>query len=270
MRQRGFTLVEILIAIAILSIAVMLVFQSFVSVTTTTDLARTEAAHLREREYIRRSFAENLNAVYSDPACMVPDFAFHGETDTLSFCTSLPMPGSTALPGQLRGVTYEVGNGGDIATPTSGFSADTPAADSGTYLIITESPVVRGSMDDSGGVSVDKTIDEGMSRVRQVPVSKVTFRYYDGEAQDWVDEWDSYDMQHLPWAVEVLVDVARGPDDPPPAGNGPDMDMTFVLPLGAGTSTQFFDMNHLYVSPDGSSDPNSIFNEQPKGGGRRK
>ena len=63
MRQRGFTLVEILIAIAILSIAVMLVFQSFVSVTTTTDLARTEAAHLREREYIRRSFAENLQGM---------------------------------------------------------------------------------------------------------------------------------------------------------------------------------------------------------------
>lgn len=268
--KRGFTLIELLISIAILAIAVTLVYESFVSVTTTTDLARTEAAHLREREYIRRSFAENLNAVYSDAACMVPDFAFHGEADTLSFCTSLPMPGSTALPGELRGVTYEVGNGGDIATPTAGFSADTPTADSGTYLIITEAPVIRGAMDSSGGVSVDNTIDEGMSRVRQVPISSVTFRYYDGEAQDWVEEWDSYDMQHLPWAVEVMVDLARGPGDPAPAGNAPDMDMTFVLPLGAGTTTQFFDMNHLYYSADGSSDPNSIFNKQPKNAGRMK
>ena len=84
-----------------------------------------EAAHLREREYIRRSFAENLNAVYSDGACMVPDFGFHGEAESMSFCTSLPMPGSTGLPGQLRGVTYEVGKGGDnIATPTAGFTPD--------------------------------------------------------------------------------------------------------------------------------------------------
>ena len=45
--------------------------------------------------------------------------------------------------------------------------------------------------------------------------------------------------------------------------------MTFVLSVGAGTKDQFLDINHLYVSPDGSTDPNSIFNNQAKRGGNK-
>jgi len=55
--SRGFTLMELLVAITILALATTLVSEAFYSVTTTTEIAREEAARLRERQYIGRSLS---------------------------------------------------------------------------------------------------------------------------------------------------------------------------------------------------------------------
>jgi prepilin-type N-terminal cleavage/methylation domain-containing protein len=271
--RRGFTLIEILVAITILSLATALVFESFVSVTNTTDIAREEAARLRERQYIWRNFSENMNAIYSDAACQITEFALLGEDgagpagpgDSLSFCTSLPMPGSGALPGQLRGVSYSVvgPDEADADAPTAGFSTD-PGSENyaPAYLLIVESPVVH----ESDGVSVDEEAEDEMARVRQVPITSMDILYYDNETEEWVDDWDSIEQQRLPWAIEVMITLARTGDEEAALDadpNEPDLDMTFVLPLGAGTTEQFIDPNHFYLAP-GAASADSIFNEDPQ------
>lgn len=280
MMQRGFTLMELLVAITILALATALVFESFVSVTSTTDLARAEAARLRERQFIWRNFAENMNAIYSDSACALPEFALLGEDgagpvgpgDSITFCTSLPMPGAGALPGELRGVSYEVvgPEGVEAPTPTAAFSGDVAAnAEPPAYLVISEFPVFH---DQSDGVSVDEATEEERTRVRQIPITSMDILYYDPETQEWVDEWDSTAEQHLPWAIEVLITLARGPEEDL-ATVEPDLDMTFLVPLGAGATETFIDPNHMYIDPNSSGDPDSIFNKDATdraGGGNKR
>lgn len=267
--RNGFTLIELLVAITILALVTALVYETFASVTTSTEIARVEAARLRERQFIQRNFSENMSAIYSDAACRIPEYALLGEDnagpagpgDTITFCTSLPMSGSGALPGQLRGVTYEVvgPDEADAAAPTAGFSIDPTTEDfAPAYLLITEFPVVL----ESDGVSVEDAEEEEMTSVRQVPITSLDILYYDGDTEEWVDDWDSAAEERMPWAIQVLVTLARTVDeeealDADPAE--PDIDMTFTLPTGAGTTTPYIDPNHYYVDPDGSGDPDSPF-----------
>ena len=140
--------------------------------------------------------------------------------------------------------------------------------DAAAYLLITERPVVHQSGSD--GVSVDQDIDEADVRSHQVPINSMDIRYYDADSQDWVDDWDSIEKQRLPWAIEVMINLARNPDDDAASGANPeepDLDMTFVLPLGAGTKEQFFDPNHLSNDSD-STDPDGLL--KPDAGGKRK
>ena len=274
--RRGFTLIELLVAITILSLATTIVFQAFVTVTSTTEIARTEASLLRERQYIQRNFSENMASIYSDAACQVAEYTLLGEDnsgpagpgDMLSFCTSLPMSGSGALPGQMRGVTYEVvgPEDADADAPTAGFSIDPTSEDfAPAYLVITERPVTL----EGDGVSVEDDEEEEMVKVRQVPITSMDILYYDAESEEWVDDWDSATEERLPWAINVLITLARTQDDEANLDadpSEPDLDMTFVLPLGAGTVDKFIDPNHYYLSP-GATDADSIFNkdrERPK------
>lgn len=271
--RRGFTLIELLIAITILSLATAIVYEAFVTVTNTTEIARAEAAHLRERQYIQRNFSENMAAIYCDSACQIAEYTLLGEDnsgpagpgDSLSFCTSLPMSGSGALPGQLRGVSYEVvgPEDADAEAPTAGFSIDPTTEDyAPAYLIITERPVTL----EGDGVSVDDDVEEEMAKVRQVPITSMDILYYDGETEEWVDDWDSAVEQRLPWAINILITLARTAEDEANLDadpNEPDIDMTFVLPLGAGTVSEFIDPNHYYISP-GATDADSIFNKDRK------
>lgn len=271
--RRGFTLIELLIAIAILAIATTIVYEAFVTVTSTTELARAEASHLRERQFIQRSFSENMAAIYCDSACQIAEYTLLGEDnsgpvgpgDSLSFVTSLPMSGSGALPGQLRGVTYEVvgPEDADGDAPTAGFSIDSATEDyAPAFLVITERPVTL----EGDGVSVDDDTEDEMVKVRQVPITSMDILYYDAETEEWVDDWDSAAEERLPWAINVLITLSRSPEDEANLGadpNEPDLDMTFILPLGAGVIDKFIDPNHYYISP-GATDADSIFNEDRK------
>jgi len=278
-RTQGFTLIELMVAISILALSTTLVYEAFVSVTTTTELAREEAARLRERQYIGRSLSENFSAIYVDPACITPEYALLGEDgsgpagpgDSISFCTTLPMPGAGGLPGQLRGVSYEVVGPDEVDAdlPTAGFSTD-PGSDNyaPAYLLITESPVTLGSDE----MDLDSDEDEALTRVRQVPITSMDILYYDNETEDWVDDWDSVEQQRLPWAIEVLITLARTEGDEAMLDanpDEPDIDMTFMLPLGAGATTQFIDPNHYYLAP-GSANADSIFNKDPGDAAKKK
>lgn len=274
-KQAGFTMIEMLIAVVILSLMVGMVYASFAGVTDTTMLARDAADELRFRQYVWRSFSENLAAVYTDAACARELYQFVGEdedgplgpADKLRFVTSMAMPGSTALPGVLKVITYEVVEPGEA----EGENSDTLAIDESLedrgmkmMLQITESPLVR----EEGDAEVDEGAMEDAQRVRQIPIASFDVTYYDAEAEEWVDDWDSLDKKMLPWAVRVKVNLARTEEqlqvqysqgvDP---DEEPDLDMQFALPLGAGVMEPWQDYNHSTKDTLQDVGGDSIFNE---------
>jgi len=251
----GFTLIEMLIAVVILAIMSGMIYVSFSSVVNTMDIARVNAQDLEARRFLQENIAHNLRAIYSDAACADPSFQLlsedesgaFGDADTLRFVASLPMPGAGSMPGQYIEVLYELtesyaGEGEDDLAPT-----DTEAP-SGYVLRISEKPLTLKPI----GTDFEVDAFEYEPRVREVPINSINYRFYDGIAEEWLDEWDSLAEQRMPWSIEVSVYFARGQDAAAMdyqaginAGENPDMTMLITLPIGAGTEEPFIDWNHV-------------------------
>jgi len=255
---RGFTMLEVLVAVTILAMICTIVFSSFSSVVTTSEFARESAAQTRFQAYIHASFRENMASIYSDPSCMQIPYSLLGEdegggggdADSLEFCTSLPMPGATALPGVLRRVKYELVSENEAEGGIAGTMTIDGSAGGRTLLEISESPLLLDGGDDE--LAMDESAMEDEALVRSVPVQSMNIRYYDIEAEDWVDSWDSIDLKRMPWAIEVSINLSRTREELQSLyGQGvdlneePDLRMTFPVPLGAGTLRQFIDPNHI-------------------------
>ncbi|HDP34069.1 MAG TPA: type II secretion system protein, partial [Candidatus Hydrogenedentes bacterium] len=115
-RVCGFTLLELLIAVSVLTVIVGLVHATFASITSSMALARDNADRLRFKQIVWRNLSTNLQGVYADAGCVQPEYQFlgksadgpHGAADNLRFATSLPLPGTRSLPGVSKIVTYEL------------------------------------------------------------------------------------------------------------------------------------------------------------------
>jgi len=260
-------MIELLVAITILTIVVAIVYESFASVARSSGLAREAAAELRFRQFLWRNFTWNLTAVYSDAGCEIPEFQFvgtdedgpYGPADTLRFCTSHSLPGTKSLPGVRKVVAYELT---DPSQADSGFAIDAELEEERLelVLVITETPLEIESAglgeepsdyDAQTDFALDDESDEAASRQTEVPVRNVDIRYYDIEQEDWVEEWDSVEMLRLPWAVHIRANFARTEEElESEAYEGidsqedPDLDLTIALPLGAGVIGPFIDWNH--------------------------
>jgi len=262
-RRVGFTMLEVLVSVTILAMIATIIYVSFASVVDTAEIARSTAARLRYQTYIHQSFRENMASIYCDPACMQIPYSLLGEdeggpggdADTLEFCTSLPMPGAMALPGVLRRVRYSIvdeaeasDEGGVAGVVEIDRNEDT---DAGRVLLeIAEMPLIL--EDDDGEQEIDESASEEEGRVRYVPIQSMNIKYYDFEEEDWIDEWDSLDLRRMPWAIEVSINLPRTEDELQELyGQGvdlnedPDLRMTFPVPVGAGTTQQFIDPNHI-------------------------
>lgn len=268
----GFTLIEVMVAMTILVGLVGAVYVSFVSVADTAEIARSTTEDLRIQQYLRTHFSNHLSAVHANPSgeyALVgeDESGAFGEADSLTFTTTLPTSGAKSLPGIVKTVTYaiddpSISGGGGFQT----FDQDVPEDQekASVTLFITEQPLVLGEDSDEEFFEED---DGGLWQ-REIPIRSLNFEYYDGAAEEWVEEWDSSELGFLPWAVRVSVnlaktegqlraDLARGVG----TEENPDLSLTIVIPTGAGIiSADFVDPNHqrFTESVDGGSD---IFEE---------
>ena len=284
-RPRGFTLIELLVAIVVLTAMTGIVYASFRSVADTTAMARKSAEELRFRQFLWRNFHTNLNSLYIDPACVSPEYQFlgtdeqgaFGPADALRFCTALPMDGPDSLPGVLKVVTYQVVDQYEAAegeVALGSVAEETPEGESGGMLLeIVEEPLVLEGEDFAA--EDFEGLDE-MRFERHIPISTLDIKYYDGPADEWLDQWDSALEQRLPWAVRVKINFARTEEewsadisagmDPE---ESPDLDLTAALPVGAGVVEPFIDPNHFRALSfqEGGEMPQDIPVPAPADGG---
>jgi prepilin-type N-terminal cleavage/methylation domain-containing protein len=270
MRPRGFTLLELLVAITVLTIIVGIVFATFASVTDTMAIARDNADRMSYRMALRRNLTENLGAVYADAAGTREEFQLagtdesgsYGPADTLRFCTSLPMPGAYALPGVMKVVDYRLVSSSDIDAAATGYPGDDPERP-GMALQITESPLAH-----EEGIEGAVSGSDQLPMVQlAMPVASFDVLYFDGLTQEWTQDWDSLSEQRLPWAVWVRVNFPRSEEELA-ADNAagvdltetPDVDVMAAIAPGAGVEGPFLDLNHarpLSASGEMSNDVKS-------------
>ena len=242
--DKGFTLLEVLVAISVLAVITGIVYGSFVGVVNATEMAQREAERLRRARFMRRAFRELFTTVYSDPSCLREELYFagiddtgpYGPMDAVEFCSSAPMIGGRSLPGALKRVT--IGGEGYGASNQTLDDLELPSQsrdenESWTLLHITEAPLVRtsgeGIFDDDQGSSrelraaADVSAD-AMDLVSEagydtpswtIPIHTFDVTYCNGEnfeAGDedaWEDEWDSLAEGRMPWAVRIRVNFGR-------------------------------------------------------------
>jgi len=228
MVTRGFTLLEVLIAIAILAIIVAMVYASFESVTRSVDFTRNAMAEVRARRFLARSFAENLGCVYIDDGYIQSVYQFlgadeegpEGPADSIVFCSSSMALGGLSLPGDIKQVRYELLAGG---TSNQLFDREDESREEqqeqlGYTLQAIETPLLAAMVgqdseetDDSQYPSDTVTDVESPSWTLE-NVQSLDVSYYDGAEDMWRDEWDSMEMGRLPWSVRIRVNFARPKD----------------------------------------------------------
>lgn len=247
--ESGFTFLELLVAFAIMSVIVLIVYTGLDSVSKGTDLARLSAEKARIQRYLVNYFTEVLSSVYIDPSYRESAYRFvgtnesgpYGPSDSLRFCTSLPMPGPYALPGVRRVVSLWCEENRGENSGISRFAVDIYGLSNNApyYLVINESPVV---LDEESGISADLN-NLPINEVR-VPLASLDIWYFDPQKMDWVEEWDSQSVQLMPWAVHITATLFNeyGEVD---SESSPDIDLVVVLPVSAGTLQPMDDPNHF-------------------------
>ena len=263
-RTLGFTLLELLVAISVLTVAMGVVYATFASVTDTMAMARDNADRLAYRLALRRNLSENLGAIYADAAGVRPELQFsgtdesgqYGPADQLRFCTSLPMPGAYALPGVMKTVEYRLTSSSDIDAAATGYPGDDPERP-GMALLVTEKPLAY----EEGVEGAVSGSDQLPSVQFAVPVASFDVLYFDGLSQEWRQDWDSLSEQRLPWAVWVRVNFPRSEEERA-ADNAagvdltetPDIDFMTAVAPGAGVEGPFLDLNHARMDSSASGD----------------
>ena len=262
-RQRtcsGFTLIEVLFAISLAAVVVAIIYESFAAVTDATALARQSAEELRIRQFLTRSFESSFSTVYVDPAYYNEQFAFISGTETgggstmdsVEFCSSAPLMGGMAPPGFYKRVHYGAATsdtsdltlGSKEAASLEGLARSTQIFEATETLIDMTAP-----RPDQSGFSKEKAkedtaaafgLDEA-SPAWTAPIAALDFSFFDGE--EWVEEWDSIQMQRMPWCVRVRLNFARTEEQEAAGDNGtdvtedPDFEMYIPIPIGMGVWT---------------------------------
>ena len=199
--SKGFTLLEVLIAVAIMSVIVTVIYTSFSTTSRnveqaeemrdSTDLARTLLAKLSDD--IANAY---VNARMNTPAVLTIFYGKKGEADLKDEknrrdAISLTTLTNVRTLGSKETDLWEVGYFFKEKTNGSGFvlmrrekrelSKDSPALE--------------------GDFFTYKVTDR---------VESLTFRYYDTGVQKWQDEWDSRTRGALPKAVEITLTIDDG------------------------------------------------------------
>ncbi len=187
-QERGFTLLELLVAIAISALVLMVVYQTFNGIVDSA--ARLE--EVADLDHMARVslgiISRELRSAYWKPAGanLNSTLIFSGTdglaggaaSDELVFTTFTPLVGLTGtVSPNLSVISYEL---------------EAAAEEEEFYLMHSE---------DTN--SLGQSLSQEQRYELAEHVKGLNLRYYDGEDDEWMDEWDAGLENKLPNAVEI-------------------------------------------------------------------
>jgi general secretion pathway protein J len=188
---RGFTLVEVLIAIGILGLVLTAIFSTWTSILRATKVGLDAAASVQRSRIALRTIEDSLACAqaFGQGGTYYDFLSENGDDASLSFVARLPksFPRSGKF-GELdvRRVTFAVESG----------------PDSSRQLVVRQAPILM-EMDED---------EKNYPLVLAKNVKEMEFEYWDVRQKDWVDEWKA--SNQLPKLVKVTLTILDNPNQP--------------------------------------------------------
>jgi len=197
-REAGFTLLEILTAVSILSIVAVILGASFSSVQNSVKRIDDDQVQLRVADFLVSHFEQNISSAYLPPlGAMQQGVEFVGangqdtdgrDVDVLTFWTTAARMGGGALPGDMKHVSYA------LVEDQEGLIG---TGDEQHLFTVYEKPRLLLPVTDEEGS------DWSSEPTWAVPMASLDFKYYDGS--QWLESWNSGGMGRLPCAVRIEI-----------------------------------------------------------------
>ena len=186
-RSAGFTLLEMMIAIAIFMMVLTAIYTIWISIMKGTRVALTAAADVQRSRIAMRTVEDALLTAQMSTA-NIRHFAFVTDTKGGDFAE---MSLVSRLPASFPGV----GRYGDSVMRRVSFTIK-PGAKGMNELVMTQAPML-----------VDTEKVDAYSIVLANDVSRFDLEFWDMRKKDWIDEW-IYTNQ-LPKLVKVTLGLGR-------------------------------------------------------------
>lgn len=189
-RRRGFTLIEVLLAVAMVSMVLTLAYGSFSTATRVAEEREASARALHRADFVLRHLSDHVQNIYLDQVAYYrmddPAALFAGSAESLTFWTqSPPQTRRASERGGLQQVVYRV------------ESPDGPRSDAAAAADLVHEAFPELQTD----------ADEPAARWA-LPVEAVEFEYFDGHG--WNPDWDVATEERLPRGLRVTVRLLDG------------------------------------------------------------
>jgi general secretion pathway protein J len=189
-RQRGFTLIEMVVALALLGVMMLMLYSGLTFGLRGWDAADANGRRTADRQvaanFLRRELEELFPMRFKDPLTL--KFAFEGKADTLRFASARPA-GISAMGLSLVGIAVEDAGDGSRRHDL----------------------VMRRAMPDDAAKDFGP-LDRAERTVLFEGVDRVSFQYYGSENDftdpAWVDSWEF--PGRVPQAIRLRIRAADG------------------------------------------------------------
>lgn len=186
--ESGFTLIEMLVAVAISSVILLMVYTAYNSVIKTVNYGRTVASYYQQLNHILNRIDSDLSAMYWKEGNSRLQFIsiFNGKYSILSF------------------VTAEYRDNRIFPSPSTQYPV-TDIHETGYYL--SQKPGEKNyTLVRKTDIHYDDSFSEGgfeENLIPQVVSLKFEFQY----RSDWSDNWNTADQKRIPNAVRTTLEL---------------------------------------------------------------
>ncbi len=186
--ESGFTLIEMLVAVAVSSVILLMVYTAYNSVIKTVNYGRTVSSYYQQLNHILNRIDSDLSALYwkDGNSKLQLESIFNGKYSILSFVTA-----------EYR--DYRI-----FPSPVSQYPV-TDIHETGYYL--TQKPGDKNyTLIRKTDIHYDDSFSEGgfeEDLLSQVVSLKFEFQY----RSDWSDNWNTADQKRIPKAVKTTLEL---------------------------------------------------------------
>lgn len=186
--ENGFTLIEMLVAVAVSSVILLMVYTAYNSVIKTVNYGRTVSSHYQQLNHILNRLDSDLSAIYwkEGNSRLQLVSIFNGRNSMLSFVTAeyrdkriFPSPVSQYPVADIHETAYYV----------------TQLPGDKNYTLVRKTDIHYDDSYSEGGFE-----ENCLSRVVSL---KFEFQY----RSDWTDNWNTADQKRIPRAVKTTLEI---------------------------------------------------------------